>query len=163
MKHKNRSTRGKSARSRGHAFEVYIVNLLKEHGYQATSARQASRRLDEQGIDIETDAPFNIQCKYVEALSPGAHDLIKGMPQHKDRVNILAHKRAQKGTIISMSLQDFADLLLYKKPALSEGNMGMPFDDAHKRYLPGHGWQEEEPEDKPEYKTLGHLSKGMGK
>ena len=130
-KHDNKSSRGKSSRARGHAFEVQIVKLLKQYGYQATTARYSSRALDDAGIDIDTSAPFQIQCKYVEALSPGAHDLIRGMPKVSGQVNILAHKRANKGTLVSMDITDFCDLLLrHQPPALSEGAMGMPHEQA---------------------------------
>ena len=61
-KHPDRSSRGKSARARGHSFELELVNLLKTYGYLATSARSTSMSEDNQGIDIITDAPFNIQC-----------------------------------------------------------------------------------------------------
>ena len=130
-KHKTAQARGKSARARGNAFEVQIVNLLKQYGYEASSARYSSRALDDAGVDIDTNAPYYIQCKYVEALRPGAQEIIKGMPQVPGQVNILAHKRANKGTLITMSITDFCDLLLAgKAPSLSEGDMGMPFDQA---------------------------------
>ena len=110
----NKSKQGRSNRSRGHAFEVYMTNVLKQYGHEATTARYSCRELDDLGVDIVTDAPFNIQCKYVDKLSPGVHDILKAMPNIRGKTNILAHKRANKGTIISMRLEDFADLLLYQ-------------------------------------------------
>jgi len=50
-------------RNRGHNFERDIVRELKELGYDAVSSRYESRRLDDAGVDIVTDAPYMIQCK----------------------------------------------------------------------------------------------------
>ena len=114
VKHNSPQERGKSARARGHAFELEIIKVLKIYEWEASSARQSSRAMDALGVDIITNAPFNIQCKYVEALKPGAHGILKAMPEIKGRVNILAHKRANQGTVISMYITDFCDLLLYQ-------------------------------------------------
>lgn len=121
----DKTRQGRSNRARGHSFERALVNLLKSYGYQASSARAASPEMDTLGVDIITNAPFNIQCKYVEALSPGPHDIIKGMPFIKGQVNILAHKRANRGTVISMSITDFCDLLLVQGPGLTEEELGL--------------------------------------
>ena len=65
----NKNKSGLSARRRGHTFERDIVKLLKELGYSATTSRYSSRELDDAKVDIDTDAPFNIQAKYVERMS----------------------------------------------------------------------------------------------
>jgi len=114
VKHTDPAKRGKSARARGHAYECHTVNLLKIYDYEATSARQSSPLMDALGVDIITTAPFNIQCKYVERLVPGAHDILKAMPQVRGKVNVIFHKRAGKGSVVIMSDTDFADLLLYQ-------------------------------------------------
>ena len=125
---KTASQRGKSNRARGHSFEVQIVNLLKQYGYEASSARLSSRALDNMGIDIDTNAPYNIQCKYVERLSPSPHEIIKAMPRVGNSRNLLAWKRAHQGTLICMDITDFCDLLLASPPdkgALSEEELGL--------------------------------------
>ena len=47
----------------GHNFEREIVNELKSMGYEAYTARYASRLADDRGIDVVTDFPFKIQAK----------------------------------------------------------------------------------------------------
>ena len=63
----------------------------------------------------------------MEALRGGSHALLNAMPAREGNVNILAHKRANKGIIISMDVTDFCDLLLYQAK------------DASKKHLPGWG------------------------
>jgi hypothetical protein len=100
------------SKKKGNAFELQIVNLLKEYDYDAASTRATDRSLDNKGVDVLTSAPFNIQCKAVERLSPGYHEILKNMPTDKTR--IIAHKVNNKGTVIVMDITDFADLLLYR-------------------------------------------------
>jgi len=125
-----KSRAGKSARTKGHNFERYLVNLLIELGYQAASSRAASRELDNQGVDIYTDAPFNIQAKAVEKLSPGVHDIIKAMNKsapNKKRPNVVAWKRNNKGIVIAMDLEAFLSIALPRRSGgLTEEELGLP-------------------------------------
>ena len=105
----NKNKSGLSARRRGHTFERDIVKLLKELGYSATTSRYSSRELDDAKVDIDTDAPFNIQAKYVERMSIAVHELLKSMPDDKTR--LVLHKRANKGVVVSLSLEDFIKLI----------------------------------------------------
>lgn len=101
------------AKKKGNAFELQIVNLLKEYGYDAKTTRFASRELDNLGVDVLTSAPFNIQCKAVERLSPGYHEILKDMP--RDKTPVVFHKRNNKGITVTMDVKDFCDLMLFKK------------------------------------------------
>ena len=98
----------------------------------AVTSRAGSLELDNQGVDILTDAPFNIQAKFVERLSPGAHEILKEMKRRNvnpRNANILAHKRSGKGVIISMDLEAFVSLCLERREprsSLSEEELGLP-------------------------------------
>jgi len=98
------------SKNKGNRFELEIVQLLKDNGYDAVSSRSESKNLDDKGIDIVTNAPFNIQCKHVERMSQPVHKLLASMPF--DKTPVVLHKRNNKGVVVCMRLEDFKDLLL---------------------------------------------------
>ena len=103
---------GRSARIKGHTYEREICALLKGLGYSAVTSRSESKRLDDKGGDIVTDFPFHIQAKAVERMSMPAHDLLKTMAEKlTDKPSVLFHKRNNKGTVISMTLETFLTLI----------------------------------------------------
>ena len=65
------ANRNKQAGSR---LELDIVSRLKEMGYEAVTARYASRMMDDKGIDIVSDFPFAIQCK-ASINQPNCHQI----------------------------------------------------------------------------------------
>tara|TARA_X000001036_G_scaffold105067_1_gene98222 strand:+ start:737 stop:1054 length:318 start_codon:yes stop_codon:yes gene_type:complete len=102
-----------NARAKGHAYELQIVNRLKDLGYDAVTSRSESKRMDDLGVDIIDNTDFYIQCKAVEKLKPSLHDILKRMPT--DKVPVVYHKRNNMGTIVSLKLKDFEKLLLQKR------------------------------------------------
>ena len=102
-----------NARAKGHAYELQIVNRLKELGYDAVTSRSESKRMDDLGVDIIDNTNFYIQCKAVEKLKPSLHDILKRMPT--DKVPVVYHKRNNMGTIVSLKQEDFEKLLLQKR------------------------------------------------
>jgi len=104
--------RGKSARVKGHTFERAVCELLRQRGFDAITARLESKRLDNLGSDIVTDFPFHIQCKAVERMSMPSHDLLAILAKNlTDKPSCIFHKRNNKGTIVSLSLDDFLNLI----------------------------------------------------
>lgn len=101
---------GKRSRTKGHAFERAIVNRLKEYWPHACTSRAESKNLDDKGVDICYTDPFSVQCKAVEKLSPGVHDILRSMPDD-DNYNVVAWKRNNKGTVICMELDDFMEIV----------------------------------------------------
>jgi len=99
-----------NSRAKGHAYELQIVNRLKELGYDAVTSRSESKRMDDLGVDIIDNTDFYIQCKAVEKLKPSLHDILKRMPTKK--VPVVYHKRNGKGTICVLRQKDFERLLL---------------------------------------------------
>lgn len=97
-----------NARDKGHAYERLICEMIRNFGWEAVTSRSESRRLDDLGVDIVTNLPFNFQLKAVERLSPGYHEILKGMP--KDKTRAIIHKRNNKGSVVVMDLQDFIEL-----------------------------------------------------
>ena len=99
-----------NSRAKGHAYELQIVNRLKELGYDAVTSRSESKRMDDLGVDIIDNTDFYIQCKAVEKLKPSLHDILARMPT--DKVPVVYHKRNNKSTVVSLKLKDFERLLL---------------------------------------------------
>ena len=95
---------GLSSRRKGHQFERDVVQLLRGIGYEAITSRVESKALDDAGVDIYTDAPYNIQCKYTDK-APSYHRLLNEMPT--DKAPVVFHKRARLGTVVVIRLEDF--------------------------------------------------------
>ena len=103
---------GKAARTRGHEFELQICKLLNKRGFYAVTSRSESKRLDDLGSDIVTDFPYHLKCKFVEALSRPNHKLLAEMKKAlTDKPPAVIHKRANKGIIVSLLLDDFLELI----------------------------------------------------
>lgn len=102
-----------NAKQKGSAFERAICQWMRALGFEAETARYVNQKLDDAGVDIVTDAPYNIQCKAIERMSVSAHQLLDEMP--RDKVPVIFHKRNNKGTIVSMRLSDFGDLISKKE------------------------------------------------
>ena len=62
-------------RNAGHKWELDIVRILKEMGYEAVSSRAESRNADARGIDVISDYPFDIQAKCM-VNTPKIHSIL---------------------------------------------------------------------------------------
>lgn len=103
-----------NARKKGHAYELDIIQWCKEIGWEeAVSSRSESKRTDDKGVDICYTNPFNIQCKAVENLG-SVHKVLAAMPKDEN-YNVVMHKRNRQGTIVSMTLADFTELVTMLK------------------------------------------------
>jgi len=107
-----------NSRKKGNTFEIAIMNLLKEYGYQATTSRNSSKVLDDSGVDLDTDFPFNIQCKSLERTPP-YQQILKDMP--KNKIPVIFHKRKHQGTVVVMGLDDFMNISELVSRSLSKG------------------------------------------
>ena len=105
------ASRGKSARSKGNSYERKIVRELREYLLfpDAVTSRSESKRTDDKGIDIMYTDPFNFQLKAVERLG-NIHKILNGMP-NDNNYNVVIHKRNNQGEVVSMSKDDFYEIL----------------------------------------------------
>lgn len=105
-----------NARKKGHAYELWVINKMKSIGLwpKAVSSRDESRSRDNAKVDICYTDPFNIQCKAVENLG-SAHKILDSMPQDEPHYNVVFHKKNRKGTVVSMNLDDFLEILMMLK------------------------------------------------
>lgn len=95
-----------NARQKGHTYERKIAEEFRQLGYtECLTSRLESKRQDDLGIDLCHTGMWAVQCKAVEKLG-SYHDILKSMPQH-DKINVLFHKRNNKGETVTMSKNDF--------------------------------------------------------
>jgi hypothetical protein len=104
---------GKSARQKGHGYELAIKSAHEEIGFKDVyTSRNESKRLDDAGVDL-AGLPYYVQCKAVERLTPSLHDILSSMLS--DRIRAVFHKRNRKGTVVSMPMQDWMNILKFLK------------------------------------------------
>lgn len=100
----------KSPRAKGHNYELQVVKLFKELGWDCVTSRSESKRTDDAGVDLCYTAPFQVQAKCWES-APSYHKVLASMPQKKGTYNLLFHKRNRQGSVVVMSQEDFVELL----------------------------------------------------
>ena len=104
------ATKGRSARAKGHGYELAIRDWFRDLGWtKAVSSRSESKNRDDQGIDLCFTDPFSVQAKAVEKLG-SIHDVLAKMPNDSN-YNVVFHKRNRKGTIVAMMLEDFKEII----------------------------------------------------
>lgn len=100
-----------NCRTKGHSFERWCAAKLRVLWPNVQTCRFAGNLwLDSCGVDLINTPGFNVQCKAVEKLSPGYHEILNRMPQGKN-TNIIIHKKNGKGIIVAMKLEDFLTLI----------------------------------------------------
>ena len=100
---------GKSARQKGHSYELDVLKKHKELGFnEVFTSRHESKRMDDAGVDL-VGLPYHVQCKAVERLAPSLHEILDSMP--KDKIRAVWHKRNRKGTIVAMREEDWIKVL----------------------------------------------------
>ena len=103
------ATRGKSARSKGNAYELAIKNEHESLGFvDVFTSRNESKRMDDKGVDL-VGLPYHIQCKAVEKLSPSMHKILSDMPD--DRIRAVFHKRNRLGSVVCIQKEDWYKIL----------------------------------------------------
>jgi hypothetical protein len=53
--------------------------------------------------------PFTVQCKAVESLN--VHKAYNAMPDYQGHYRVLFHKKNRQGTLVTMSLEDWVELI----------------------------------------------------
>ena len=102
-----------NSKQKGNRFERECAAILRAELWPEcyTSRFMGSAWDDYNGIDLTGTPGFNVQCKAVERLSPGYHEILtKKMLQNK-KTNLLIHKKNNEGIVVAMTLQDFIKLV----------------------------------------------------
>lgn len=109
MVNKTRSKMGRAARIKGKAFERTVANYLKSRGFTARRALQFDGSF---AHDLDVNVPFNFECKAVEKLN--IHEAMKQAVKDAQLANttpVVVHKKSHRPPLVTMSLDDFTDLL----------------------------------------------------
>lgn len=101
-------------RNKGHGFEREIAGEFRGLGFTGCeTSRYASRKTDDQKVDLCFTEPFNIQCKAWKS-APSYHRTLKEMPEDSN-YNIIIHRRPYQGDVVVMSKEDFYELVCMLK------------------------------------------------
>lgn len=109
----------KNNRVKGNNWERILVNRFKEIGYiDACTSRAESRNMDAKKVDLCNTEPWRVQAKNLSKLVDYVK-VLNSMPQDKDGVNVICHKKTRKrdknfvveGEYAILKLDDFFDLL----------------------------------------------------
>lgn len=99
-----------NARQKGHTFEREVAKRWRELGWErCVTSRSESKNLDDKGIDLCYTDPFIIQCKAVESLN--IHKAYSAMPDMEGMYKVLFSKKNRQGTLVTMSMDDFLELV----------------------------------------------------
>ena len=96
-----------NSKDKGSTFERTTAKSMRmKLGYKdCATSRLMSRIMDDGGVDLVNTGIFYVQCKAEErAVYP--HNIIPAMISD-GHINVLFHKKNYKGTMVSMSEEDF--------------------------------------------------------
>jgi hypothetical protein len=100
-----------NGRDKGKRFELKIAAMWSDKmGGTVERSGYVNKKLDDAGVDLVGTDPFNIQCKAVES-SINVHKILDRMPQDTN-MNVVIHKRNHAGTVVSMSVDDFMEIVM---------------------------------------------------
>lgn len=106
-----------NSKQKGNRFERECAAILRAELWPGcyTSRFMGSAWLDYNGVDLTGTGDFQIQCKHVEKLSPGYHEILTKKMLQNGKPNLLIHKRNNLGIVVAMTLRDFVKLVKAKK------------------------------------------------
>lgn len=102
-----------NAKQKGNRFERECASILRAELWPEcyTSRFMGCAWDDYNGIDLTGTGDFQIQCKHVEKLSPGYHEILKKKMPQNGLTNVILHKRNNKGVVAVMRFEDFMKIL----------------------------------------------------
>jgi hypothetical protein len=112
-----------NSRTKGHDFERKMAEKLREVWPNCYTQRfKGSLWMDHCGIDLVNTPPFNFQLKATER-PPGYHKILSAMPKGRN-INVILHKRNNKGIVAVLSYDDFLKIInskfmLYKQKSIN--------------------------------------------
>lgn len=99
-----------NSKAKGSDYERKIAKEFREYGFSnCKTSRFESKMLDDAGVDLTNTGFFNVQLKAVERLG-SYHDILTSMPKDNN-YNVIFHKRNRKGETVTMSKEDFYEIM----------------------------------------------------
>jgi len=100
-----------NAKKKGNVYETEMAFRLREIFPGARTSRFMGRLwLDSCKVDLTDTDPYYFQCKATEH-SPAYHQILSEMPRSNNHVNVILHKRNNRGTVAVLSFDDFLRIL----------------------------------------------------
>ena len=97
------------SKNKGNSYERKICQELRKMGYTAERSSYVNKKLDDDGkVDIETNFPFNIQCKRTEQ-QPNFVGILLEMDDSQHRV--IYHKKNRFPETVTMLKEDFMEMV----------------------------------------------------
>jgi hypothetical protein len=101
--------RKNNSRAVGNAYERQIRLEFIELGWKdCQTSRYASKETDDKKVDLVHTEPFNVQIKRWSS-APAYQKVLSEMPD--TGINIIIHKKPNKGEVVVMEKRDFYYLL----------------------------------------------------
>lgn len=99
-----------NSRTKGHGFERAMAERLRAIWPECYTTRyKGSPFLDSIGVDLVGTPGYNIQLKAMER-TPAYQDILKSMP-NDENINLIIHKRNNKGSVVVLRLDDFLKMI----------------------------------------------------
>lgn len=96
--------RSVNRRNVGHAYERQVMHEMIDLGWpDCRTSRNDSRVLDAMKVDLTNTEPLSLQCKRWNS-APAYHKVLAEMPEG---LNVILHKRPNKGEVAVMDKQTF--------------------------------------------------------
>ena len=98
------------SKEKGKRYERWVCRWWQEvTGKEARRTAAVAPQLDAAGVDLIGTGRWVVQCKAVER-SMDLHQVLERMPLNAG-INLVMHKKSKRGTVVAMSLDDFAWVL----------------------------------------------------
>lgn len=103
-----------NSKRKGNKFEVEMAFRLRELFPDARTCRFMGQLwLDSQKVDLTGTDPYYFQCKASERFG-AYHSTLEEMPKN-GHINVILHKRNNRGTVAVIRFDDFIKLLKERK------------------------------------------------
>jgi len=112
------TNKGRAARIKGHSFERFVANKLKELD---PTAKRNVQETQQSSWDVLTELPLIIQCKCLKNWSTSPHAALEQAARHRhdDKIPVaIARIDRKKPDLAIVDLNDFIDLIKKAYPHL---------------------------------------------
>jgi len=101
-----------NSKRKGNRWERECASILRAIWPECYTSRFMGSAWDDyNGIDLTGTGDFQIQCKHVERLSPGYHEILNCKMPQNGKINLVIHKKNNTGAVVAMKFQDFIKLI----------------------------------------------------
>jgi hypothetical protein len=101
-----------NSRRKGHGFERWVANDLRENLLFPNALRQLEYQENEaNGVDLKGTSPFPIQCKVGKQVPQFYYDVLKKMKVNELDFKTVIAKRDREKPLVVMDYEDWKELV----------------------------------------------------